>query len=102
MILNAPWIPSRAYLETLPFGQLSALYHGPTTIPTNESGVADLGNGGKESSEAGIYAAAKELGIYTRVPDHKYSDVNAAQIVQRILENREILGDDWATINTVS
>lgn len=36
------------------------------------------------------YTAPKELGIYREVGEHAFSDVNAGQIVERIMKSREM------------
>lgn len=78
VVFNAPVTPSRQYLETLghTFSKdLDAVYHGPTAfMPT-----VPLDN----------YADAKAMGIFVEVPEHDFQEVNAAQIVQRILDRRE-------------
>ena len=35
------------------------------------------------------YVAAKELSIYQEIGDHEFQNVNAGEIVQRILKSRE-------------
>jgi ethanolamine-phosphate cytidylyltransferase len=40
-------------------------------------------------SEDDPYADAKKLGIFEQVPEHGFQDVNAGEIVQRILRQRE-------------
>lgn len=35
------------------------------------------------------YVAAKELGLYQEIGDHDFQNVNAGEIVQRILKSRE-------------
>jgi ethanolamine-phosphate cytidylyltransferase len=35
------------------------------------------------------YTAAKEMGINREIPDHPFSNVNAGEIVTRILKGRE-------------
>lgn len=36
------------------------------------------------------YTAAKELGIYHQIGNHDFQNVNAGEIVQRILKSREM------------
>lgn len=35
------------------------------------------------------YSAARQLGIYKEIGSHAYDDVNAGQIVRRILQSRD-------------
>ncbi|KAL6714974.1 choline phosphate cytidylyltransferase [Lecanora helva] len=75
VILSAPFTPSKAYLKNLPYGTPAAVYHGPTTfMPLTYD----------------PYVAAKELSIYREVGEHDFQNVNAGEIVQRILRSREI------------
>lgn len=58
----------------MPTGVPSAVYHGPTTfIPLTYD----------------PYTAPKQMGIFKEVQRHDFQDVNAGQIVQRILKSRE-------------
>ena len=79
VVFGAPFVPSRIYLAQLPACAASSkqhpdvVYHGPTTYmpaPTDP------------------YADAKSLGIFAQTPEHEFAEVNAAQIVKRILDNR--------------
>lgn len=36
------------------------------------------------------YTAAKDMGIYREIGPHAFADMNAGQIVQRILKSREM------------
>ena len=36
------------------------------------------------------YSAPKEMGIYREIGEHRFSGVNAGQIVQRILKSRDM------------
>lgn len=36
------------------------------------------------------YSAAKKMGVYTEIGTHSFADVNAGQIVQRILKSRDV------------
>ncbi|KAL8821214.1 MAG: hypothetical protein Q9223_000729 [Gallowayella weberi] len=75
VIFSAPFTPSKAYLLNLPFGKPHAVYHGPTTfMPLTYD----------------PYAGAKELGIYQQIGDHAFQNVNAGEIVQRILRSRQM------------
>ena len=75
---GAPYVPSGAYLRSLPGvqGSLpSRVYHGPTSYMPSPH-------------HPDPYADAKEAGIYQETPHHDFQEVNAAQIVTRILDNR--------------
>lgn len=77
-VFNAPFVPKKGYLEKLPFGETGntrlpdAVYHGPTVSPGRDE-----------------YADAKSLGIYIETPRHAFQEVNAEQIVHRIMERKE-------------
>lgn len=59
----------------MPFGKPDAVYHGPTTfMPLTYD----------------PYIAPKDLGIYQEIGNHKFQDVNAGEIVQRILRSRQM------------
>lgn len=77
VVFGAPFIPTKAYLESLPFGDAEtqtpdAVYHGPTTSPGRDE-----------------YADAKTLGIYIETLAHDFQEVNAEQIVGRIMDRKE-------------
>ncbi len=75
IIFSAPFTPSKAYLTNIPYGTPDAVYHGPTSfIPLTYD----------------PYTAAKELGIYKQIGNHDFQNVNAGEIVQRILKSREM------------
>ena len=75
VIFSAPFTPSKNFLTALPFGTPNAVYHGPTSfMPLTYD----------------PYTAAKDLGIYQEIGKHDYQDVNAAEIVQRILKSRQM------------
>jgi ethanolamine-phosphate cytidylyltransferase len=89
VIFGAPFSPSKPYLEAVPIGNapigtakgsdsrfssIDAVYHGPTTfMPLTYD----------------PYAAAKEMGIFRQIGEHVFSNVNAGEIVTRILKGRE-------------
>ncbi|KAL9033995.1 MAG: hypothetical protein Q9214_007249 [Letrouitia sp. 1 TL-2023] len=74
VIFGAPFTPTKSYLANLPFGIPNAIYHGPTSfMPLTYD----------------PYVAARELGIYHEIGNHEFQDVNAGEIVQRILKSRE-------------
>lgn len=75
VVFGAPYTPSKAYLESLPFGRTpDAVYHGQTSFMPSASDP---------------YADAKAMGIFKETPKHDFQEVNAAQIVQRIMDRRE-------------
>lgn len=78
MIFSAPFSPSKAFLQNIPFGQVSAVYHGPTTfMPLTYDPYVD----------------AKEMGIFKEVRSHVFEQVNAGEIVGRILKSREAFAE---------
>jgi ethanolamine-phosphate cytidylyltransferase len=74
VVFGAPFLPSKAYLQAMPMGKVSAVYHGPTTFMP---------------STFDPYTDAKEMGILRQIEDHPYSHVNAAEIVGRIMKGRQ-------------
>lgn len=74
VVFGAPLYPSKSYLQSIPVGLVSAVYHGPTDFMPMEHDP---------------YSSAKELGILKQIPDHPYKHVNAAQILSRIEKGRE-------------
>ncbi|KAL8645085.1 MAG: hypothetical protein Q9210_006903 [Variospora velana] len=75
VIFSAPFIPSKAFLKGLAFGTPDAIYHGPTAfMPLTYD----------------PYVAAREMGIYREIGNHSFQNVNAGEIVQRILQNRQL------------
>lgn len=73
VVFSAPFTPTAAFLNSLPYGTPSVVYHGPTSfMPSVEDPYVD----------------AKELGIYSEVPAHDFQHVNAGEIVQRIMASR--------------
>ena len=75
MIFSAPFTPTEAYLENFPYGMPHAVYHGPTSfMPLTYD----------------PYSAARQLGIYQQIGSHDFQHINAGEIVQRILQSREM------------
>ncbi|PNY29540.1 Ethanolamine-phosphate cytidylyltransferase [Tolypocladium capitatum] len=73
VVFGAPFTPTKAYLSSLPWGVPDAIYHGPTAfMPLTYD----------------PYVAPKEMGIYGEIGAHAFADVNAGQIVQRIMRSR--------------
>ena len=74
VIFGAPFTPTKTYLTSLPQGTPDAVYHGPTSfMPLTYD----------------PYQAPKAMGIYGEIGQHAFSDVNAGDIVQRIMKSRE-------------
>lgn len=74
VVFGAPFAPSKEYLETLPYGRVDAVYHGPTAfMPVTYDPYAD----------------ARTMGIFRQVELHPFAHVNAGEIVTRILKGRE-------------
>ncbi|KAI0505933.1 phosphoethanolamine cytidylyltransferase-like protein [Xylaria bambusicola] len=75
VIFGAPFTPTKSYLTTLPWGTPDAIYHGPTAfIPLSYD----------------PYTAPKKMGIFREISSHRFRDVNAGSIVQRILKSRDL------------
>ncbi|KAI8629989.1 phosphoethanolamine cytidylyltransferase-like protein [Xylariaceae sp. FL1651] len=75
VIFGSPFAPTKSYLTALPWGTPDAVYHGPTTfMPLSYD----------------PYTAPKDMDIFQQIPEHKFQDVNAGTIVQRILKSRDL------------
>jgi ethanolamine-phosphate cytidylyltransferase len=73
-VFSAPFAPSRAFLEAMPWGRPNAVYHGPTSfIPLSYD----------------PYKAPKAMGIFREIRGHAFQNVNAGEIVQRIFKSRD-------------
>lgn len=73
VVFGAPLAPSKVYLESMPMGQISALYHGPTSyIPIDYDPYVD----------------ASAMGLLRQIPDHAYKHVNSEEIMNRIEKAR--------------
>ncbi|KAK3112742.1 choline phosphate cytidylyltransferase, partial [Teratosphaeriaceae sp. CCFEE 6253] len=84
VVFGAPYAPNEAFLASLPALSASkeanidlpnAVYHGPTSYMPS-------------SATPDPHADAKAAGVFVETPEHDFQDVNAAQIVQRILDRR--------------
>lgn len=74
VVFGAPFTPTKSYLTSLPNGTPDVVYHGPTSfMPLTFD----------------PYAAAKEMGIYQSIGQHAFANVNAGEIVQRIMASRD-------------
>ncbi|OAQ61439.1 cytidyltransferase-like domain-containing protein [Pochonia chlamydosporia 170] len=74
VLFGAPFTPTKSYLESLPWGVPNAIYHGPTAfMPLTYD----------------PYTAPKEMGIYREIGHHAFAEVNAGEIVQRIMQSRD-------------
>ncbi|KAI9805044.1 MAG: hypothetical protein M1826_004791 [Phylliscum demangeonii] len=78
VVFSAPFITTPAYLTSLPYGVPNAIYHGPTALM---------------SVHQDIYLVPKAMGLYREIGPHVYQEVNAEQIVQRILKSRALYED---------
>jgi ethanolamine-phosphate cytidylyltransferase len=76
LIISAPYTPTESYLTTS-LGPLTPveIWHGPTK-------VIEADDGGDP------YADAKEMGILRTVDKHRWDDISAGKIVDRILNRR--------------
>ena len=73
IIFCAPFTPSQSFLQTMPWGIPSAVYHGPTTfIPLTYD----------------PYVAPKSMGIFREIDKHPFQHVNAGEILVRISRSR--------------
>lgn len=75
LIFSAPFTPTSAYLSSLPYGTPHAVYHGPTAFMPLTSDP---------------YTAPRAMGIFQEVARHDFQDVNAGEIVQRIMRSRAL------------
>lgn len=74
-IFGSPFSLSRAFLLTLPYSTPLAVYHGITKfMPLNYD----------------PYAVSKALNIYREIANHEFQNVNAAEIVARIMKGRKM------------
>ncbi|EFY91188.1 hypothetical protein MAC_02859 [Metarhizium acridum CQMa 102] len=74
VVFGAPFTPTKSYLKSLPWGVPDAIYHGPTAfMPLTYD----------------PYTAPKEMGIYREIGHHAFAEVNAGEIVQRIMKSRD-------------
>ena len=75
VVFGAPFSPTTTYLRSLPWGVPDLVYHGPTSfMPLTYD----------------PYAGPRELGIYHEIGEHRFADVNAETIVQRIMKSRDL------------
>ena len=74
VVFGAPFSPSKPYLEAMPMGKISAVYHGPTAFMP---------------STYDPYVDAKDMGILREIGPHPYAHVNAGEIVMRIMKGRQ-------------
>lgn len=75
VIFGAPFSPTKSYLTTMPWGTPDAVYHGPTSfMPLTYD----------------PYTAARDMGIYREIGEHAFAEVNAGEIVQRIMKSRDL------------
>ncbi|KAL1876577.1 hypothetical protein VTK73DRAFT_9241 [Phialemonium thermophilum] len=75
VVFGAPFMPTKSYLTTLPWGTPDVVYHGPTSfMPLTYD----------------PYTAPKQMGIYQEIASHAYENLNAGTIVQRIMKSRDL------------
>jgi ethanolamine-phosphate cytidylyltransferase len=75
VVFGAPFSPTKSYLSTLPWGTPDAVYHGATSfMPLSYD----------------PYTAPKKMGIFQKISNHDFQDVNAGTIVQRIMKSRDL------------
>jgi ethanolamine-phosphate cytidylyltransferase len=75
VIFGAPFSLSKAFLLTLPYGTPNAVYHGKTSfMPLTYD----------------PYAPAKVLNMYREIVNHDFQNVNAGEIVARIVKGRAL------------
>lgn len=74
-VFGAPFSLSKAFLLTLPYSTPAAVYHGKTSFMPLAYDP---------------YAVPKALGIYREIANHEFQDVNAAEIVARIMKGRAL------------
>ena len=74
VVFGAPFSPSKVYLESMPVGRISAVYHGPTAfMPLSFDPYVD----------------ARSMDLLKQIGEHTFQNVNAGEIVQRIMRGRE-------------
>ncbi|KAL6707179.1 choline phosphate cytidylyltransferase [Coniothyrium glycines] len=74
-VFGAPFSLSKAFLHTLPYATPKAVYHGKTSFMPLAYDP---------------YAVPKTLGIYREIANHEFQNVNAAEIVARIMKGRAL------------
>jgi ethanolamine-phosphate cytidylyltransferase len=76
LVISAPYTPSKSYL-TEALGRVAPVevWHGPTKVIEVEG-------------EGDPYADAKEMGLLRLVEKHRWDDISAGKIVDRILNRR--------------
>ncbi|KAF1834949.1 ethanolamine-phosphate cytidylyltransferase [Decorospora gaudefroyi] len=75
VIFGAPFSLSKAFLHHLPYAGPVTIYHGKTTFMPLAFDP---------------YAVPKALNLYREIENNEYSDVNAAEIVARIMKGRAL------------
>lgn len=79
VVFGAPFAPDGKFLEKLEAefgGKVEEVWHGPTQLVS--------------AGEEDTYAEVKRRGLYREVEEHEWSGVNAREIVNRILMQREV------------
>jgi len=75
VIFGAPFSLSKAFLHALPYSEPVTVYHGKTTFMPLAFDP---------------YAVPKALNIYREIANHEFQNVNAAEIVARIMKGRAL------------
>jgi ethanolamine-phosphate cytidylyltransferase len=75
VVFGAPFSLSKAFLHTLPYSEPLTVYHGRTTFMPLAFDP---------------YAVPKTLNIYREIANHDFQNVNAAEIVARIMKGRAL------------
>ncbi|KAL6170795.1 choline phosphate cytidylyltransferase [Exserohilum turcicum] len=74
-IFGSPFSLSKAFLQALPYSEPLTVYHGKTTFMPLQFDP---------------YAVPKSMNIYREIADHGFQNVNAAEIVARIMKGRAL------------
>ena len=103
VIFSAPAVPGREYLSSLPTASMAsgsdtaatrypdAVYHGPFLSPSSSNTTTTTTTNTtttRATTTPDSYAAANDLKVFITTLPHAFQDVNAAQIVSRILDKR--------------
>lgn len=82
LILSSPFVPSLAFLGTLPTGGVPhAVYHGPTKFMPSEADPYQELKGAKN-----VFGEP----LFREIAEHQWSGVNAGEIVSRIVRQRSL------------
>lgn len=73
VVFGAPFEPTEHFLKAYRH-PLQAVYHGPLETSPGED----------------PYRFVKALGLYREIPSHKYANIDATEIAQRIMKSRDL------------